>query len=123
MPTQRSPRGRRTEHARNVGAFTLLELLVVIAILTTLIGILLPALTAARQTARAGRCLANLRRISTSSLLYLERSAGRFPPFRLKTVDGLPYVNEYNRLKPRWQWFLGMDSGPVIMPPAGLSTR
>jgi prepilin-type processing-associated H-X9-DG protein len=27
-----------------------------------------------------------------------------------------PYVNDYNRRSPRWQWFLETDSGPVIDP-------
>lgn len=98
-------------------AFTLLELLVVIAVMSTLMSMLLPALTGARQAAQGGRCLANLRRIGTSSIFYLERSDGRFAPFRLKSVNGETYVNEYGRKKPRWQWFLGMDLGPVINPP------
>lgn len=112
--TKRPDGGNRPETR---GAFTLIELLVVIAIIAILIGILMPSLSAARQSAQAGKCLANLRSIAQSSVLYLDRSDGWFAPFRLKTVDGATYVNKYSREKPRWQWFLGLDLGPIIQPP------
>lgn len=109
------------QHLRVAKAFTLIELLVVMGILSLLISIMLPSLAGARQVAQRNSCLANLRRVATSSVLYLERSQGRFAPFRLKTVEGATYVNSYNRTKPRWQWFLGLDIGPVIQPPTDVA--
>jgi prepilin-type N-terminal cleavage/methylation domain-containing protein len=59
--------------------FTLIELLVVIAIIALLVGILLPALAKARQTARLSVSLSNIRQLCMAANAYRIENKDSFP--------------------------------------------
>ena len=66
--------------------FTLIELLVVMAILGILVSILLPSLTKARATAKAGVCSSNLRQLGLGVEMY-ESDYSKTPPAILVFAD------------------------------------
>ena len=82
----RTRQSRPADHA--TAGFTLSELLVVISIIALLIGILLPALGAAKKSAQAVTCASNLRGLTQMGLLYTTDNKQVFAPRPNGAVGG-----------------------------------
>lgn len=67
-----------SSRARRSG-FTLVELLVVMGIIAVLVGVLLPALRRARESAQRVQCLSNMRQISNAMISFAMDHKGLMP--------------------------------------------
>lgn len=75
------------KHKRN-NAFTLIELLVVISLISLLMAVLVPALSRARQRARALVCASGLRQMSLAANTYISDNNGFYPPAYQYSFEG-----------------------------------
>ena len=82
-----------------VAGFTLVELLVVIAIISILAGLLLPALSGAKDSAKRTQCLSNVKQVDYSLTMYAETYNQKFP----QVASG------------RWAWDLPVSMAETVV--------
>ncbi len=99
---------RKINRPTRPSGFTLIELLVVISIIALLVGILLPALGAARASARNAVCLSNERQVGVAIGAYTSSNKDFIPMFRGFNVPianvPVSILTNYGDNDAHWYW-------------------
>jgi len=99
---------RSTSCKAGTGGFTLIELLTVIAIIAVLAGLVLPALSRARERARAVICLNNTRQLLLAWQVYADDNDERLP-YNLG-MTGSSFRTDLNWVNNVMSWDLSSDN-------------
>jgi prepilin-type N-terminal cleavage/methylation domain-containing protein len=107
---------RRKQNVSGRSGFTLVELLVVIAIIGVMVGLLLPAVQAAREAARRMSCSNNLRQIALATHNY--ESSHRMMPAMMGTSTYSPQARILPFIEQAAMSDLIQFELPLLLPPA-----
>lgn len=106
-----------TMNSKRNNAFTLIELLVVISLISMLMAVLVPALSRARQRAKALVCASRLRQMSMAANAYIAANNGYYPPaYQYRFSDGRgimvnwDYTTEGEDVSPGLLWQSGTNA-------------
>src|SRR5262249_20665653 len=91
----------RRARPRTARGFTLIEVLGVVGLIAVLIGLLLPAVQQARESARRAQCVNNLKQMGLA-LHHYHGAVDVFPPGYVSAVKNPG--DDYPELGPGWGW-------------------
>ena len=103
---RRRPQSEHPPSRRN--GFSLIELLMVISIIALLLSILMPALGRAREQAKSTVCLAHIRGISQSTVMYLDNDGQNVLRWYI-----VPVLQAYGSVGVRTPWVFGGFKAPI----------